>query len=74
MKIKEVTGVYKSDEPLTGPKAQDRREAAKDDGNKRKEILMELRFQKGKMISASQSGQDVGDPQPDLQPRTSGDP
>ena len=29
MKIKKVTAAYKSDDPLTGPKAQERREAQK---------------------------------------------
>ena len=62
MKIKEVTAAYKSDDPLTGPKARERREDKEKDGNKRKEILMELQFKRGKMISAIQSGQEVGDP------------
>ena len=54
--------MYKSDDPLTGPKARERREDKEKDGNSRKEILMELRFKRGKMISAIQSGQEVGDP------------
>ena len=75
MKIKEVMAVYKSDEPLTGPTARERRAAKQDDGNKRKEILLELRFKWGKMI-AVESGSS-GDPQngqPQLQPGTSGEP
>ena len=62
MKIKEVTAKYKSDDLLTGPKAWERREAQKDDGNRRKEILMKLQFKRGKMVSAIQSGQEDGDP------------
>ena len=52
MKIKEVTAAHKSNDPLTGPKAQERREDKEKDGNKRKEILMELWFKRGKMLSA----------------------
>ena len=52
MKIKEVTAAYKSNGLLTGPKAWERREDKEKDGNKRKEILMELWFKRGKMISA----------------------
>ena len=81
MKIKEVTATYKSDEPLTGPTAQERRAAKQDDGNKRKEILLELLFQRGKMIavqSGSSGDLQNGQPQPgtsvELQPCTSGEP
>ena len=55
MKIKELTAAYKSDQPLTGKQAQERREAKEYDGNKRNEILMELRFQRGKMIAVQSS-------------------
>ena len=80
MKIKEVTAAYKSNEPLTGPQAQERREAKEYDGNKRKEILMELRFQRGKMIAVqSSSSRDLesstsGDPQRSTSGDTSGEP
>ena len=81
MKIKEVMAVYKSDEPLTGPTAQERRAAKQDNGNKRKEILLELRFQWGKMIAVqngSSGDPENGQPQPgtsgELQPGTSGEP
>ena len=75
MKIKEVMAAYKSDEPLTGPTAHERRAAKQDDGNKRKEILLELRFKRGKMIAVEIGSS--GDPQngqPQLQPGTSGEP
>ena len=73
MKIKEVTAVYKSDELLTGPTARERRAAKDDDGNKRKEILLELRFQWGKMI-AVQSGSSGDLQNGQLQPGTSAEP
>ena len=81
MKIKEVTAAYKSDEPLTGPIARERRAEKDDDRNKRKDILLELRFKRGKMIavqSGSSGDLQNGQPQPgtsaEPQPGTSAEP